>query len=559
MQKQSKSRIVKKIKTILTIIVISFSLSGCYLDEYSKIDDVQIDSFNPTFGFPLINSGITIIDLLNAADSTISVEVRNDSVFLLHNQEMDFDLDLNDFKVPDISFSGTVNIPPIGRPFEGYHKDYKTYNTIENDSEIRSVNLKDGTLTVKFERDVLDNDLEVTLILKSLTTPASPDSVVIASKWATNAISHTVTINLKGANLMLKAADETTGKPLYNVFTWATRIKSKGQKAVQLKNTISFSALEFEKVTGLINYDFPIPTQTLDLEAFSSVKEGELNLSKPTVTINLGTSFGVPSSAEISSFTFKNSNNQTRELKNVGVLSNNALRVGEGNKNYIPAATSSIPKVQRQFVVNSNNSNIRDIISFAPVVGSINGKFKLGDYEGTVADPHSFYVNRTSSFDMALDIEMPLAGSFKNLIFQKDIDNIEWPNIDSISLLSKFDYNIEMLMKTTNEIPLTFGLQVFFINNGVVIDSLYGNVMVENIVQSPKVNNQGLPIAPTEKMSVAKMDMKKYEKISKASQMRLKFNLESATETQRDVLIKASQKLNVQLAVKYQLMLPPDN
>ena len=550
---------MKKIKTILTIIAISFSLSGCYLDDYRNIEEIQIDSFNPTYGFPIINSSITINDLLNAADSTTIIDVRNDSVFLVFKQEMDFDLDLNDFKVPDISFSGTLDLPSPGIAFEGYYKDSKNFTTIENESEIRSIDLKDGTLTVKFERDVLDDDLEVTIILHSLTTPASPDSTVIKSNWAPNAFTHTVIINLAGANLLLEAEDETTGDPLYNMFSWATRIKSNGQKDVQLKNSISFSSLAFEKITGLINYEVPIPTQTIDVEAFNSLKEGELNLFKTNVALIVGSSFGIPSSAEITNFTFKNSKNQTREVKNEGVLSNNAFRVGRGNKNYIPAATPTLPYIQQQFLLNSKNSNIKDIISFLPVKGFLNGKFMLGDYKGTVDDPHSFYVNNGSSFDMALNIEVPLTGSIKNLIFQKDIDNFEWPKLDSISKLSDYDYNIQMLMKTTNEIPLTFGLQVFFIENGIVIDSLYNNVMVENIVQSPKVDNQGLPIAKTEKTSSVDIEKKKYENISRASQMRLKFDLETATETQLDVLFKASQKLNVQMAVKFHLMVPPNN
>ena len=83
--------------------------------------------------------------------------------------------------------------------------------------------------------------------------------------------------------------------------------------------------------------------------------------------------------------------------------------------------------------------------------------------------------------------------------------------------------------------------------------------MVENIVQSSKVDSQGLPINKSERVSIIEMDRKKYERVSKASQMRLKFGLDTATESQRDVLIKASQKLNVQMAVKFHLMVPPTN
>lgn len=546
---------MKKFKAIFTTIVISFILSGCYLDDYRNIDKIHIDSIDPIFGFPLINSSVTIKDLLSAVDSTSFVEVRNDSVFLVFKQDMEFDLDLNAFKVPNKTFTGTIDLSPTGFAFEAYAQNY---TTIESESEIRLVNLKSGTLTVEFLRDVLDENMEVTVIIKSLTTQANPDSLVFISNWASNSFTNAVSFDLAGATLKLEAKDEITGDPIYNTFTWAVSLKSDGQAAGQLTNNITISDVEFEKIIGLINHEVPIPTQTLDLGTFTSIVDGEINLSKPTIALKLGTSFGVPSTAEISNFTFKNSKNETFELQNEGAPSSNMLLLGEGNKNYLTYTTSVAPYVQQLFLLNSSNSNIENILPFLPVEALLNGKFVIGDYVGAVDDPHSFFVHDTSSFDMNLDIEVPLAGSIKNVKFQKDIENFSWPKIDSIPMLSDFDYKIEMLLKTTNQIPLTFGLQVVFMENGVAIDSLFNDVLVENIVQSPRVDNQGLPLAQTEKMSIVKMDREKYDKVSKASQMRLKLLLDTGTETQREVLFKASQKLDVQMAVRFQLILSPD-
>ena len=48
---------------------------------------------------------------------------------------------------------------------------------------------------------------------------------------------------------------------------------------------------------------------------------------------------------------------------------------------------------------------------------------------------------------MAMNFEVPLTGNIKNLIFEKDIDKIDWSKIDSNKMLSDYDYNIQMLMK----------------------------------------------------------------------------------------------------------------
>lgn len=547
---------MKKVKVILTTVVISFMFTGCYLDDYRNIEEVQIDSMDPVFGFPLINSSVTIEDLLAAADSTTFIEVRNDSVFLLFNQEMNFGLDLNKFNVPDKTFVESIDLHPTGVAFAGYAENY---TTIENESEIKRVDIKSGTLTIVFERDFLDDDLEMAIIIKSLSTPSERDSVVRYSGWAPNSCVNAVSIDLAGATLELEARDRITGLPIYNTFSWAISLKTTSEIANRVTGKIIFSDIEFEKITGLINHEIPITTQTVGLGVFSSVIDGEILLSESNVFLNIGSSFGTPSSAEITSFLFKNRKNETLELENKGVLYGNMLRLGTGEKNYLPYTTASEPYVKQRLYLNSENSNIENVLSIAPLEASLDGNFKLGDFTEFFPSVHNFFVCDTSAFHIDLEVEVPLAGSIKDLKFQKNLENFSWPVIDTIPMLADFDYNVEILLKTTNQIPLTFGLQMVFIENGVAIDSLFSNPLNQNIVQSPRVDNQGLPLASTEKMTIVQMDRTKYDKISKASQMRLNLYLETGTESQRNVLFKASQNLDVQMAVRFRLKLKPEN
>ena len=535
-------------------------LTGCYLDDYRNIEEVQIESMNPIYGFPLINSNISIADLLNAVDSSAFVEVRNDSVFIVFEEKMNLDLDLNEFKVPDKSFSGTLNLTPTGVAFDRYAQNF---TTIENDSEIKRIKLKGGTLSVEFDRDVLDSDMVVEVIIHSLTTPEFPDSVVFTSNWGVQDYTHEVSIDLAGAVLELQSVDEQTEQPIYNTFSWATSLQSSGHATGQVVNNISISGVEFEEITGLINYEVPLPTQTLDLGTFTSIVDGEIYFSKPSVALQLGTSFGIPSAVEISKFTFKNKNDETRELQNEGVPTENTLLLGEGKMNFVPYATLSEPVVHKLFLLNSCNSNLEDILPFVPVEVEFEGKLMLGSYDGIVEDPHSFFVKDTSSIDIDLGLEVPLAGSIKDLTFQQDINNFSWPVIDSIPMLGDLDYDVEMKLKTTNTIPLTFGLQVVFIdNNNVAVDSLFNDAVVENIIiKSPNVDNQGLPIPNdniTPVLTSVKMDKEKYDKISKATHIRLKLYLETGTEVQPAVLFKVTQDLKVQMMVEFDLQVQPE-
>jgi hypothetical protein len=141
-----------------------------------------------------------------------------------------------------------------------------------------------------------------------------------------------------------------------------------------------------------------------------------------------------------------------------------------------------------------------------------------------------------------------------------DIDSVFESDPDSdISIdIEEFDYTVEMLMKTTNEIPLTFGLQVVFSEQGEVIDSLFNYVMTENIILSPSIDSQGNPIEASEKFTSVKLSKEKYGKISKADKLQLLLHLDTGTSEQQEVLFKVSQNLAVQISVKFDLVISPD-
>jgi len=556
---------VKKFKSIVVVALVASCLGGCYLDDFENIDNIAVEPIAPAFGFPLINSTISIVDLLSAVDSSEFIEVRDDLIFLKFSQEMDFGVDLNSFSVPDKDFSSVLPILPSSDSYDFYFPDY---TTLESESEVKSIELKAGSLTIEFERDFLGDDVDVRLVLHSLTNPQNPDSMEFVPDWSGNPYRSVHTVDLSDAVLSLSGEDpDSPGSIRYNTFFYAIEVHSAGVSTGQLTTNIRFSSIDFKSYTGLIRQVVDIPAQEVEFDVFSQIADGKLYLSNPTLELGIGLSYGMPGSIEISQFRFAKEDTELF-LENVTNPPDNTFLIGAGSKNYLPFATHASPWVVGSYVLNGQNSNIDEVLPFAPSKMSVGGTFYLGDFVDSFDDLHSFYVQDTSSIKMNFDIEIPLEGSIEGLTFVHDMFDFSFPDIDSvfesdpdsdISIdIEEFDYTVEMLMKTTNEIPLTFGLQVVFSEQGEVIDSLFNYVMTENIILSPSIDSQGNPIEASEKFTSVKLSKEKYGKISKADKLQLLLHLDTGTSEQQEVLFKVSQNLAVQISVKFDLVISPD-
>lgn len=555
---------MKKYKSIIATAIVVSLLGGCYLNDFENIDKVTVEPISPSFGFPLINSSISIADLLGAVDSSDFVEVRDDLIFLKFSQSMGFDVDVNAFRVPDKDFTSVLPILPSASSYEFYYPDY---TTIENESEIKSIELKAGTLVVEFERDYLGDDVDVRLVLRSLSNPQNPDSVEFVPDWSANPYRSVHSLDLTDAVLTLSGEDpDSPGSMMYNTFFYAIEVQSTGATIGQLTTNVNFSSIDFKRFTGLIRQGIDLPAQEIELDAFSLIADGKLYLSNPTLKLGIGTSYGAPGSIEISEFIFAKQNNELF-LENVPNPPDNTFLIGEAKKNYLPVATQTQPWVEQSYVLSGENSNLDEVLPFAPSKVSVKGKYQLGDYLGTFDDLHNFFVLDTSSLKMNFDIEIPLEGSIEGLTFEYEMFDFSFPDIDSIFVsdsdsdiainIEEFDYTVELLMKTTNEIPLTFGLQVAFSEQGNVVDSLFNNVMAENIILSPNVDGQGNPTEASEKLTSVKLSKDKYSRIAKADKLRLLLHLDTGTNEQREVLFKASQKLGIQISIKFVLEISP--
>ncbi|TVR71974.1 MAG: hypothetical protein EA408_07845 [Marinilabiliales bacterium] len=527
-----------------------FIVNGCYLNDFEDIEEVRVESFSPSFGFPVVNSSVSLKDLLESADPGSVIVVRNDSIILQVSENFQFELDLNTFNVPDREFG--LLIPISESSSETYLDDYAT---IGSDSEIKRIDLSGGELWIEFERSGID-DVGAELMFTSLRTTEQPGGLVAVSDWSDDPYVSRHVYDLSGSVLDMFVIDGTD--TVYNSISYGVSVSSAPGVSGDVAVRFGFSSVEFERMTGLIYHDIELPAQEINLGALSSVIEGEIFLKNPALQFDIGTSFGTPSSVLIDEIRFENYDNEIRYLENTGTDLEDALLLGESN--YLPFGTEELPYASRLFRLDAENSNIEQVLPFSPNKISFSGNFNIGDTDQTYVDPHEFYVSDTSSFNIDMDVEIPLSGSIENLRFSEVISGLTWPEFDSIDLVD--DYKVALLLKTVNGLPLTFALQASFLDeHDNVLASLFDtDEDVENIIESPDIDGNGNPVAGTEreKLTVVELSRDKYDAIASSDKTEFVLRVDTGTESQREVNILASQTVTIQISVALDITVNPD-
>jgi hypothetical protein len=541
---------VKKLFVLTATATLLFTLNRCYINDYENIDEVKVESFSPNFGFPVVNSSVSLSDLLETADDNTFVEVRNDSIIIRFSQNMNFELDLNNFSVPDKDF--TFTLPITEDSFEFYQEDYAT---IGSDSEIKRIDFRGGEFFIEFERSTAD-EVEAELVITSLKTDGQPDGLAAVADWSDNPFVSRHEYELSGSSLDLYVVEGAD--TIYNSIEYGFGVTSPAGSSGDVTVRFGFSGIGFERITGKIFHEIDLPAQEIDLGALSSVVDGEIYLENPSLGFAIGTSFGTPSSITINEIKFVNFDNEIRFLENTGEFVEDDLLIGE--KNFLPFGTDQNPYVRKLFNLDGNNSNLDQILPFSPNKISFSGNFALGDTDQEILNPHDFYVADTSSFDMDMDVEIPLSGRIEGLRFRQVISGLSWPELDSVDMID--DYSVTLLLKTVNGIPLTFGLQADFLDdNDNIVASLFDTEdEVENIIESPDIDQNGDPVEgfAREKFTVIELSREKYEAISSSTRTEFVLRVDSGTETRRNVNIKASQFINIQISVALEATIDPE-
>ncbi|HHH50563.1 MAG TPA: hypothetical protein ENK52_06260, partial [Saprospiraceae bacterium] len=332
---------MRKLYLPLLAFMIFISQNACVPD----VQDVKLDNWQPELAIPLLNTKVSIQDLLDNfetggflqqdADHFMTV-VYQGNVLSQKGNEI---ISLADFSIPMVV--SELTIPYADLPF---------------DVEITKVVLKEGSFDYSMQSNFTE-DMDVTIQIPSLKKDGQMLAMDMVMDYTGNgAVVMNNSMDLKGYTM-----DFSNGLELKYLAK-----KQNSNQLEQLDNVnFGFSNLKYSYIEGKFGqYVFNLALDSLVLDIFSNVSNGNIYFENPRIQLNIKNSFGMPILITANTF--------------------NAQTLLNGQQNIITPFAAGVdlayPSLQEvgqykptSILLDKNTSNLADIIASNPT--QINYKF----------------------------------------------------------------------------------------------------------------------------------------------------------------------------------------
>ena len=150
------------------------------------------------------------------------------------------------------------------------------------------------------------------------------------------------------------------------------------------------------------------------------------------------------------------------------------------------------------------------------------------------------FLTDSSAFTVQLEVELPIYG--RSLGFAAH-DTIE-ANFSSYGDVE----HVEFKLVTDNEMPVEIGVQVLFVENGVILDSLFLDGY--SVVDAAGVDNEGNVNQLATKTTLIPFDKARLDKIRSADQLYITADFSTFNEGQTSVRVLSTQEVEIRMGMK---------
>ena len=496
---------MRKLYLPLLACLMLLSQNSCIPD----IQDVKLDDWQPEVAIPLLNTQVTIQDLLDNfetggfleqdADNFLTV-VYQGNVLSQKGEEI---ISLEDFSIPMLVSEQTI--PYADLPF---------------DVEITKVVLKEGSFDYSLQSNFTE-DMDVTIQIPSL----KKDGQMLAMDMVMDYTGNGAVVMNNSMDLQGYTMDFSNGLEM----KYIAKKQGNNQKE-QLNNvSFSFSNLKYSYVEGKFGqYVFSLPIDSLVLDIFNNVSNGNIYFESPRIQLNIKNSFGMPIRITSNNFTAQTLLNGQQNITT-------PLNAG------VDLAYPSLAEVGQYkstaILLDKNSSNLANIIASSPT--QINYEFTA------LANPVDVnltgFAKDDSAFEVDVDVELPLWFRAGNFTYEKTTD-FDLSDIDQIE-------ELEFKLITKNGLPLDTDMQLYFEDaNGNVLDSLLTNN--QSLLVAADVDNNGKVTASGDHTELVSFTGARIQNIQRATKIRLKAELSTANMGATSVKLFADYESSFQLGVK---------
>lgn len=446
---------INKIILPVFLAVLSFTLA-CVKNEY-YLQNAQKPGWNPNFAAPLINSRLTMWDILNDYDSTdIIVEDHTNFLYIVYNSQVLSQTAEELIQIPNqlINHNFTINTGGFIAPGDSFVfvNTYNYFFNFPNFSVIDSVFLKEGQLEF-FASTTLNLPAKVEISFPG-TKNGQPikETIYLSSQWQTQ------TITLQNYKIIFDHVGGINRLPItYRVVLYGNGNPNISPYTVNFN--LNFQNLRFRKIFGYLGQmNFSFNEDTVKIKLYDNNFGGIINWEDPRLYLTISNSLGMPIQIQINYVEAKRTKQPVNSVSITGSGIPNPWNINYPNLSQIGQYVSS------GFQLNHSNSNIKQGFNISPQ--------QVNVLLNAVSNQYGFASNfalDTSRLFIDAKVELPMHGTADGFMIIDTIDlNLggDFENVEYIEW-------ILLKIYAENGFPVDARLQIYFLDSlNFFVDSL---------------------------------------------------------------------------------------
>ncbi len=524
-----------KIKLLLFsgfLFFASFFFYACVKDDFD-MDTVTATNWNPNGAAPLINSDLTLWDILKDYDSTdLLVVDSNQFVYLVYEDTVYSQSAEELIPIGNQAINYTSNLNISGGPLSGDFTtsyDYDFDFSLGGGIELDSMTLKEGWLNM-----VLNSDLNYPATIIMTIPGATQNGVAYRDTLNYVASGSSINSNLGGTKLVF---DNSIVDNRLQVHFDVT-VHGNGNANLSpyyLNFDMAFSSLRFRYMYGYLGqFNLNLNNDTIGIRINNNSLTGTVNWEDPRLYINVLNGWGVPIRATVDYMEAIRTNAPTSSVVISGTGIPNPWDISS------PAAMGQV--ATSGFVLNKSNSNIDAALNITPqrILALVSGSTNPN---GNVVKN---FVEDVSRMAVEAKLELPFYGTANGFILQdtfdldfgEDLSNVEW-------LLFK--------VYTKNMFPIDGDIQLFFCDsNYVQLDSLLNPLEQTLVAATPGPAPDYIVTQPREKTVTQTIQGSRLNNLEITKHIIVRARLDTYNSATQLVKIYSYYKLGLRLSAQVQ-------
>ena len=496
-------------RTILFAAVLSNLLlfSGCKAYDDASNFTSPTSEYSPEFAAPIINTQLSLKDILKLTGNLSFVQVESDGQIKL----------VYEGKTQNILATSIVAFPPT-IPFAAPSSNNSIPFQAIGGINVRNVSIKSGTISYGFSASE-------TLIVTVTIPELSKNGV---SFKQTNAVASG---SFKSAPFDLSGY---TFSPNANKFSINYEAKkSDGSLVNNLNLQGNFNDIKYTYIDGYMTSQFyNFEKQRTYFNLFTELLADSLVFVDPKAIVTIDNSFGLPIAATVNSM-------NAFVIKSTGFIDTLPLIYQKNSIDVSYPLISEIGKSKTsKYVFDKTNSNISLLINKNPLLIEYDIDAKSKDSGTNVV-----FLNENSSLQIKTNFELPMYLKAKNFYYEQKIK-------PDLSILDGTVENAELKIISNNNIPTTVGMQVYFNDrNGNILDTLFANGS-KKFLEAASVDANGNVTTSGKTEFLVPLDKAKVNRIKGAKEIVLGFVLSTTNNGKTAVRMNSNQNIDIRMGIK---------